>query len=36
LWQFTEKAKIQGIEGMVDVNVFNGDIVKLMTYTKPE
>lgn len=24
-WQFTEKAQIQGIKGMVDVNVFNGD-----------
>ncbi|MCG2611236.1 glycoside hydrolase family 25 protein [Flavobacterium sp. SM15] len=23
-WQFTEKAKIQGIEGLVDVNIFNG------------
>jgi len=25
LWQFTEKAQIQGIKGMVDVNVFNGN-----------
>lgn len=25
LWQFTEKAKISGIEGLVDVNVFNGN-----------
>ncbi len=35
IWQFTEKAKIEGIDGLVDVNVFNGDVVKLMTYTKP-
>lgn len=25
LWQFTEKAQIHGIKGMVDVNVFNGN-----------
>lgn len=25
LWQFTEKAQISGIKGMVDVNVFNGN-----------
>jgi lysozyme len=24
-WQFTEKAKIEGIDGMVDLNFFNGD-----------
>ena len=24
-WQFTEKAKIEGIDGMVDLNIFNGD-----------
>lgn len=29
-WQFTEKAQIQGIEGMVDVNVFNGNKNKLL------
>ncbi|TXI62855.1 MAG: glycoside hydrolase family 25 protein [Flavobacterium sp.] len=29
-WQFTEKAQIQGIEGMVDVNIFNGDKNKLL------
>ena len=29
-WQFTEKAKIQGIEGMVDINIFNGDKNKLL------
>ncbi len=29
-WQFTEKAQIGGIEGMVDVNIFNGDKNKLL------
>ncbi len=29
-WQFTERAKIEGIEGMVDLNVFNGDKNKLL------
>lgn len=29
-WQFTEKAKIEGINGMVDINIFNGDKNKLM------
>ena len=29
-WQFTEKAQIQGIEGLVDVNIFNGDKNKLL------
>ncbi|MEL1247974.1 glycoside hydrolase family 25 protein [Flavobacterium helocola] len=29
-WQFTEKAQIQGIEGMVDVNIFNGNKNKLL------
>ena len=29
-WQFTEKAKIAGIPGMVDVNIFNGDKNKLL------
>lgn len=29
-WQFTEKAQIRGIEGMVDVNIFNGDKNKLL------
>ena len=24
-WQFTEKAQIEGIKGMVDINIFNGD-----------
>jgi lysozyme len=28
-WQFTEKAQIEGIKGMVDLNVFNGDKNKL-------
>ena len=30
-WQFTEKAQIAGIEGMVDLNVFNGDKNKLLS-----
>lgn len=34
LWQFTEKAKINGIEGMVDVNLLNGDFVRLVELTK--
>ena len=29
-WQFTEKAQIEGIKGMVDINIFNGDKNKLM------
>ncbi|WP_396163422.1 glycoside hydrolase family 25 protein [Flavobacterium sp.] len=29
-WQFTEKAQIEGVEGMVDLNVFNGDKNKLL------
>lgn len=29
-WQFTEKAQITGIPGMVDVNIFNGDKNKLL------
>lgn len=29
LWQFTEKAQISGINGTVDVNVFNGDLIYL-------
>jgi lysozyme len=29
-WQFTEKAQISGIEGMVDINIFNGDKNKLL------
>jgi len=29
-WQFTEKAQIHGIEGMVDINIFNGDKNKLL------
>ena len=29
-WQFTEKAQIEGIKGMVDINIFNGDKNKLL------
>jgi lysozyme len=28
-WQFSEKAKIAGVKGLVDVNLYNGDIYKL-------
>ena len=31
-WQFTEKAKIEGIKGLVDVNIFNGDKNKLFVF----
>lgn len=34
IWQFTEKAQIEGIEGLVDVNLFNGDFVRLVETTK--
>lgn len=34
LWQFTEKARLEGVEGTVDVNLFNGDFVKLVETTK--
>ncbi len=33
LWQFTEKAQVEGITGMVDLNVFNGDFVKFISTT---
>ncbi|NJM79448.1 MAG: glycoside hydrolase family 25 protein [Flavobacterium sp.] len=33
LWQFTEKAQVEGIAGMVDLNVFNGDFVKFIDTT---
>lgn len=29
LWQFTEKAELHGVDELVDVNVFNGDVEKL-------
>ena len=29
IWQFTEKAKIVGIRGNVDINIFNGDLSDL-------
>ncbi|VXC32100.1 Glycoside hydrolase [Flavobacterium sp. 9AF] len=35
MWQFTEKAKVEGIKGTVDLNVFNGDFVKFIEATKP-
>lgn len=30
LWQFTEKAQVNGINGLVDVNVFNGLKIQMM------
>tara|TARA_R110000850_G_scaffold80947_1_gene174007 strand:- start:289682 stop:290527 length:846 start_codon:yes stop_codon:yes gene_type:complete len=30
LWQFTEKAQVNGIDGLVDVNVFNGIKLELI------
>ena len=32
-WQFTEKASVPGIEGNVDVNIFNGDVEQLRFIT---
>ncbi|NRS89421.1 lysozyme [Flavobacterium sp. 7E] len=32
-WQFTEKASVPGIEGNVDVNIFNGDLQQLQFIT---
>ena len=32
-WQFTEKATIAGIDGNVDVNIFNGDVEQLRFIT---
>lgn len=34
MWQFTEKATLKGVEGTVDINLFNGDFVKLVDTTK--
>lgn len=34
LWQFTEKARVNGIDGMIDLNVLNGDFVTLVELTK--
>lgn len=33
-WQFTEKASIDGIDGNVDVNIFNGTMKMLLADTK--
>jgi len=33
-WQFTEKATVSGINGNVDVNIFNGDLQQLQFITK--
>lgn len=33
LWQFTEKAQVEGVTGMIDLNVFNGDFVKFIGTT---
>ena len=32
-WQFTEKASIPGINGNVDVNIYNGDLQQLQFIT---
>lgn len=32
-WQFTEKASVQGINGNVDVNIYNGDLEQLRYIT---
>lgn len=34
IWQFTEKAQVDGIKGLVDVNLFNGDFVRLIETTQ--
>ena len=36
LWQFTEKAVVNGIEGKVDLNIFNGTPVMLKQFTKSQ
>ncbi len=33
IWQFTEKSKVIGIRGNVDLNIFNGDIEQLKELT---
>lgn len=33
-WQFTDKASVNGIEGNVDVNIFNGDSIALSRISK--
>ena len=33
IWQFTEKSKVAGIRGNVDLNIFNGDIEDLKNLT---
>ena len=33
IWQFTEKSKVMGIRGNVDLNIFNGDIEDLKDLT---
>lgn len=34
IWQFTEKAQVDGIKGLVDINLFNGDFVRLIETTQ--
>ncbi len=34
MWQFTDKAKINGINATVDVNLLNGDFIRLVELTK--
>lgn len=33
-WQFTDKASLEGIEGNVDVNIYNGDILSINQLVK--
>jgi lysozyme len=33
-WQFTDKASVGGIEGDVDVNIYNGDLLRLKSICK--
>lgn len=35
-WQFTENARVKGIEGPVDVNIYNGDLQQLEFITLSE
>lgn len=35
IWQFSDKGEVRGIDGKVDINVFNGDISELKQLTLP-
>jgi lysozyme len=34
-WQFTDKGTMKGIEGNVDVNIYNGNLLQLKSLAKP-